>query len=600
LVLHVNGKSRWKIQVRKRLRDSALTLPIWVGLSLTGLVTRTQVGDAQEALSTAAPQNTLVSTSHPSEEEPRSKIAPSKETTSAPKSPSQSTTDKKTGSGKIEVSSILQLWAGTAFGDGVAGVPPGVKRPPGRNYGGDGGDLLRLRRAQVALHGYLSDPVDYRIMFDLARTTPGASNRHVLQDYWVGYRFNPHWRAEFGQQKTGLSEEGSRSNSEQLTIARSIMNEDLPAKAGRIGDIRDLGLVFRYRDGKFNGLVGLWNDNGAAQNRLAFNSRKFLDGAVYFTGIPHATFGLWGGTNIGGSLPAEARDRAGGTFVWHRGPNYFEMEVVYARDYAAGAPGPGLNGSMARGGYLLYARSLSRQWQLVARYDNWDPAQQSGDAITETGVKIPQADHKLREYTLGINYYVPRSDAKIQLNYIREDTEVNGAGFFGKQRSILLTNFQWGFHAPARWPDRERADAPEGEGHTLGPTDNGIRLGLVALPQVEIAGGIDLELPRFPHLPGFRSRLTAEALARFDAPSFGGFPGTIYVITLDQATTVRLNRGHKLYVGFGLGSYYEIVNRLGGKLFLGGSLTRTLGAELSVHFPGAGKTLMTLQARIPL
>ena len=79
-------------------------------------------------------------------------------------------------------------------------------------------------------------------------------------------------------------------------------------------------------------------------------------------------------------------------------------------------------------------------------YEIWDPAQHDrGDSTTESGVFIPQGDHKTKEYTFGINYYLSAYNSKIQLNYIREDVEINGANFFGVPRNILLTNFQTAF-----------------------------------------------------------------------------------------------------------------------------------------------------------
>ena len=65
--------------------------------------------------------------------------------------------------------------------------------------------------------------------------------------------------------------------------------------------------------------------------------------------------------------------------------------------------------------------------------------------MTESGVLIPQGDHKAKEYTFGINYYINAQGTKVQLNYIREDVEVNGANFFGVPRSIILTSVQTRF-----------------------------------------------------------------------------------------------------------------------------------------------------------
>ena len=175
------------------------------------------------------------------------------------------------------------------------------------------------------------------------------------------------------------------------------------------------------------------------------NRQKFLSSSIFVSTLRYFTFGIWGGTNIGASRPAEKRDRAGGTFLYQGGPHTFEIEGAYARDVAAGA-NPAKAGSIAVGWYGLYAYRLSRKWQLVARYDIWDPAQHdNGSTTAESGVLIPQGNHKAKEYTLGVTYYLPVSGSKIQLNYIREDVEQNGSVFFGIPRNILLTNFQTAF-----------------------------------------------------------------------------------------------------------------------------------------------------------
>jgi hypothetical protein len=368
------------------------------------------------------------------------------------------------GVGKLRVSGLFQVWYGSAFGDTFGGNSPlntsGV--PAGRNYGGGVGDTFRLRRAEIALIGSITPRVDYRVMIDPAKvvgvntttttvSTPSGTTSvvnsvtsnattNILQDLWVGFQLTPRFRAEIGQQKTGLSEEGDHSSGQLLTVERSIMNT-LPATVGRIGDIRDTGAVLRYKHplGSLN--FGIWDDNGATQNSLDTDRLKFADASAYFTGIRHLTLGVWGGTNLGDAKPAAARDRAGVTVLYQSGPHLLEAEGAYALDYAAGAPL--FARTIGLGGYVLYAHTISRQWQLVGRYDEWDPAVHGG--ITTAGLTIAPSSHNLREYTLGVNYYLRAHNAKVQTNYIIEDVQHNGVGFFGKRRSLLLTNVQVAF-----------------------------------------------------------------------------------------------------------------------------------------------------------
>jgi hypothetical protein len=363
------------------------------------------------------------------------------------------------GVGSLRVSGLLQVWAATPFGRTLGGNTPlnSSGTPAGRTFGGGVGDTFRLRRGEIALIGNIVPKVDFRLMFDTAKivsvsggsgttaaTTSPASD--PLQDLWVGYQFAPRFRLEVGQQKTGLSEEGTRSSSALLTIERSIMN-GLPVNVGRVGDIRDTGAMVKFANSLGNIAVGLFNGNGEQQNDVDRDRQKFAMFNAYFTGIRHLTLGAWGGTNVGDTQPYVGKDRLGATVIYKSGPHFFEGEGAFTRDYAAGAKAG--QGSSGRGGYLLYAHAISRKFQLVGRYDIWDPAYQAGSTLAGTTPQglnfvIPRSNHKLREYTLGANYYI-LGNTKIQLNYIWEDPERNSVGFFGQRRELLIGNFQTAF-----------------------------------------------------------------------------------------------------------------------------------------------------------
>ena len=349
------------------------------------------------------------------------------------------------GVGKLRISGLLQVWGGATFGNSLNGSFPSnfSAAPGGRSFGGGVGDSFRLRRGEIALVGAINRDVDYRIMLDAAKTSSSVGNpaNSVLQDLWVGFNVAPRWRVEIGQQKTGLSEEGTRSSSQLLTVERSIMN-GLPANYGRIGDIRDTGALVRYAGAMANGIIGIWNDNGVAQNGLAGDRFKFLDANFYFTGLRHFTFGVWGGTKIADFRPRNIRDRAGATIKVEYGRHMAEAEFAFADDRSiTGAAPLAANGlrTRAMGGYALYAYTLSPQWQFVGRYDEWDPSIHGG---TVNGVAIARGSHNLKEYTLGANYYFRSHNAKIQLNYIIDDTQRGGYAFFGTRRQLLLGNFQ--------------------------------------------------------------------------------------------------------------------------------------------------------------
>ncbi len=518
----------------------------------------------------------------------------------------------------LVVSGLLHTWYGNGLGNTLGGNLPGQPPPQGRNYGTGGRDELRFRRAQVAVSGSPADLFDYRVMLDFAPS-------NLLQDFWVGYQAGRHVRIELGRQKTGLSEEGSRPDDQLLTIARSVLNEDLPVQGGRVGDVRSTGAALRYRFTGVHGFVGIWNSLGDTDGLSFSGARKFIDGALYIDPVPHVTLGIWGGRNVGGSGPVEDRERTGATMLYRNGKHFLEAEVAYTRDYAAGAPAPGKTGSLGRGGYLMYAYRLSPVWQVVGRYDNWDPAKQTrftGTATTESGIAIPRSNHKLREYTFGVNYNVPHHDARVQLNYVREDTEQNGGSFFGIQRSLVFLNLQLGYDSPTvsnRAP--EEFDHHETAHAKAYPLQNAFRLGLLTtsrdgsasgaafgtpasqhaprFPRLGLALGADFTLPKAKLLPQAETRLSADLLAPFDVPSFLGLPKTQATITLDQVFA-RHPHARGLYGGFGVGPYFGLKARPGGKLFIGENLSSTLGIELTAHFTGLPAPRYTLQVRFPL
>ena len=374
--------------------------------------------------------------------------------------------DKKMdiGAGKVRFTGLIQSWYGTPFGKTFGGQPDGSSSVPvGRNYGGGVGDTFRLRRVELGIAGSIAPKTDFFALFDLGKipgfststgtfsngsggtasaiTAIGANaSTDILQDAWIGYQLNRRLRVEIGGQKTGFSDDGNRSSMALLTIERSIMN-GLPTNAGRVGYVRDTGAVMRYKTSDVNLSVGIWNDNGPQQNTVDGDRTKFATVTANYTGLRGLNAGLFAGTNVDNAHPKPSRDRAGYTLLYQVGPHIFEAEGAYTLDQSATAGVAGR--TIGLGGYFLYAHSISKKWQLVARYDEWNP---SVHGTTAGSVTLGGANsHNLKEYTFGVNYYIKNNNSKIQLNYIGEDTQKNGVSFFGVRRQLLLSNFSVGF-----------------------------------------------------------------------------------------------------------------------------------------------------------
>lgn len=380
------------------------------------------------------------------------------------------------GNGRLRIGGTFQTWFGTAFGRTLNGNTPSNTSgtPPGRSFGGGVGDTFRLRRFEFFFTGNVNPErvgkaggVDYFLLLDTAKTIALSSsngaelaqpNSTFLQDAYIGFQLSPRVRLEVGQQKTDMSEEGSRSSAQLLTIERSIMN-GLPVASGRVGYVRDVGAMLRFSDPRFGkAMIGVFNGNGEDQNTVDNDRSKFAVFNAYYTGIRHLTLGVWGGGNFGDSKPAAGKERLGFTVLYQNGPHFFEVEGANARDYAANNGVPG-QGARSKGAYAMYGYNFARNWQVVGRYDIWDPAYLAGEfgtpqtTLVGFGTPILRTAHDMREYTFGLNYYMygRRPDgsfdqrAKIQFNYIWDDPETNAVAFFGKRREILLTNFQAAF-----------------------------------------------------------------------------------------------------------------------------------------------------------
>ncbi|HLJ54585.1 MAG TPA: porin, partial [Chthonomonadaceae bacterium] len=371
----------------------------------------------------------------------------------------------------LRTGGTFHMWYIDAFGGTPNGNNPTnfSSAGPGRSFGGGAGDTFRIKRAEIFFTGQLlrgapnrPGQADYFVLLDTAKTITNNSagapqpNSTMLQDAFVGYQIGTRWRFEIGQQKTDMDVEGSRSSAALWTIERSIMNL-LPVNIGRVGYVRDVGAMVRYRGSKGSAMVGVFNGNGDSQSSVAGTRQHFADFNAYYSGIRHLTAGVWGGENVGDSMPAYKKERLGASLIYQNGQHVFEAEGAYTRDFspASSSAGPVLpgTGSFGRGGYLLYGYAATSRFQMVGRFDVWDPSNQSVATPVGFSAGIPRQFHDLREYTLGINYYLNGRKAdglfdqrfKVQLNYIVDAVERNGVPFWGRSRNLLISNFQAAF-----------------------------------------------------------------------------------------------------------------------------------------------------------
>ena len=351
------------------------------------------------------------------------------------------------GFGSIKVDGLLQAWVQTERSSPNKGLIDG----------------LRLRRAELKLSGKINPQAYWATMFDLAKspglnTTAAGGNitsvapnttTNILQDFVVGWNLAgktavPKVAFELGQQKVPLSMEGMKSSSRLITVERAIFNT-LPANNGRVGDIRDQGVMIRFADkglgsnypaSKFEGQLAVLNDGGNRQNNTDDNNQKEFMYHLTYRGVQHMTLGAYqeisGGVN--GALKTQ-RQRFGLEGSFTLGRHLLEAEAVRARD-AAVAGGAVTNPRvLATGGYLMYGYTISPTWQLVARGEYWNPDRDKHGATYSNEADL----------TLGLNWLMTGHNSKIQLNWIRKNVNGPAPGFLGLDRNLFLANFQQAF-----------------------------------------------------------------------------------------------------------------------------------------------------------
>lgn len=295
---------------------------------------------------------------------------------------------------------------------------------------------LRLRRMEIKLSGEITPQVGWTVMIDpakslsLSKGPPVSVNQasNILQDFFLTYKLTPALSFDVGQYKVPLSMEGLRSSAQLYTVERAIFNV-LPVRNGRVGDVRDVGLQLRgsyplpwwRKESRAEFALGVFNDGGPGQNTVDTNDQKAFIGRAALFPLEALRVGVYGGR---GGTKDFARDRVGGELSYRLGRNLLEAEYVATKDGH-----PSIDG---RGWYVLYGFDFTPTWQAVARYEEWDPDDdRSGDDEWD--------------FTLGLNWYLAKHNAKIQLNWVHKDIGRRAPSFLSRSRELVLMNWQVAF-----------------------------------------------------------------------------------------------------------------------------------------------------------
>jgi hypothetical protein len=280
---------------------------------------------------------------------------------------------------------------------------------------------FRVRRAEIIAKGeILPGMFAYQVMLDPAkvrepvnatlttaagdtvvvRQLPGAAS--VFQDFFVTY-LSPYADVSLGQFKMPVSWEAYNSTSRMLLPER-------PLVSSTYGDKRDVGIrvtktfkLWGYSAGIFNGNLLNASDNNNSKD-LALRLEVYPIEGLMLGGVGYAS--------VGERLAATTKDRWEADVRFERGPFLVQSEYIYGHD----GGGPGVSG---HGFYAAVAYRFM---------DNIQPVLRAGYLDTNLAVNLdPAVDRgadEALEFTGGVNYYVQKHEAKLQLAFTRIQYDV--------------------------------------------------------------------------------------------------------------------------------------------------------------------------------
>lgn len=218
----------------------------------------------------------------------------------------------------------------------------------------------------------------------------------VFQDFFITYKV-PYAEVSIGQFKIPVSWEGYNSSSRLLFPERALVSREF-------GDKRDLGLRLSKTFRSFGYSAGVFN--GAALNNLDTNNDKDL--ALRLEAYPVAGLVVGGVVYASaGARTANVKDRYEADLRFERGPLLFQSEYIRAHDQ--GTSGTAVD---AQGFYAAVAWAVHLQPCLRVGYLDPDVSKDL-DPVADKG------KDEVWHFDVGLNYYLRKQEAKLQLNYSR-------------------------------------------------------------------------------------------------------------------------------------------------------------------------------------
>ena len=310
-------------------------------------------------------------------------------------------------------------------------------------------DTFRLRRGELRITApQITDKVSATVMFDPAKdTTSSRARNNILQEIVLSYAVNKQNSVDIGQFKIPVGYESLVSSSALPFVERPLIFTARDPFDGGYGDVRDTGIQLNSKFNKdFNLRLGVFNGVGDRQNALALSDEKAILGRLDYTGVKNLTFGISGGagnTGTSGTANGSTVTRRAHRNLLNLFAAYNKAKIYAAAEYLRGNAVPItfgtnstnntpiiVNGRDIQGYYGAFGYMFTPKLQGLFRYDNLDTNRNAGNAT-------------LRDYTLGLNYFLKGNEAKVQFNIVDHDGDEGAAGF--RKGTELRTAFQASF-----------------------------------------------------------------------------------------------------------------------------------------------------------
>lgn len=322
------------------------------------------------------------------------------------------------------------------------------------NETGAPSDYFSLRRVKLRILGEPQSGLRYYVQGIYKTNNYSSTDDHVfLQEARVMWEYLPSAHVQVGQFIPPMGLERFIPDEMLYTIDRSQVTDHLVPN-GNLGNsfTRDYGVQLsgKVSDSRLAYAVALTGGNGANNDHLGERGSYLVDGQMTWQPYRSKNDGLdliLGGAasfrrnqdlDLSKQLPGSSRlgyghfdgaDEHFNAFLdLSQGPFSFQGEGFYARytSYRSGLPS-----LSAQGFYVLAAYFLSPRWQIVGRYETFDPHVHLQDS------------EDMRWITLGLNWYLLGNRLKFMGNYI-----LKSQGKEGFQDHTLIAQVQFFFGYP--------------------------------------------------------------------------------------------------------------------------------------------------------